>query len=82
MTESNKQTLIHFGKAALLVILAIIVIMVSAAVWNGVSNDAIDPFLGWVAGINFIVEGLGIWSLARKFFHKPVKKDEKKDSEK
>ena len=82
MTESNKQTLIRFAKVAAVGLLGIIAIMVSAAVWNGVAGGNIDPFLGWVAGINFIAEGFGVWSLAKKFFPKQEKKDEKKDSEK
>ncbi len=78
MTESNKETFIHFGKVVALGLIGFIAIIAAAGVWNGVANDAIGSFYGWVAGINLIVEGFGVWSLYKKFFPKPVKKDEKK----
>lgn len=75
MNESNKKTLIEFSKVAVLFILGIIAIITSAGVWNGVANDAIGSFYGWVAGLNLIAEGFGVWSLWKFFFKKkePVK---------
>ena len=70
MTESNKQSLIQFGKVILLFVLGIIAIITASGVWNGVYAGAIDSFYGWVAGLNFVAEGFGVWSLWRYFFKK------------
>jgi uncharacterized membrane protein len=75
MTDSNKNTLIQFGKVALLLILGMIAIITSAGVWNGVAGGAIGSFYGWVAGINLIAEGFYIYLLYKKLFPKAVKKD-------
>lgn len=72
MTESNKETLIHFGKVVALGLVGFIAIITSAGVWNGVANGAIGSFYGWVAGINLIVEGFGVYSLYKKLFPKKV----------
>ena len=76
MTESNKETLIHFGKVAALGLIGFIAIITAVGVWNGIANDAIGSFYGWVAFFNLVVEGFGVWSLTRKFFPKPVKKED------
>lgn len=92
MTESNKATLIQFGKVAALVLLGIIAIITSAGVWNGVHAGAIGSFYGWIAGLNLIAEGFGIWSLWKFLFkkaepvkpveeEKPVKKTRKKKTD-
>ena len=79
MTESNKETLKTFGKVVLLFLLGMITIITSAGVWNGVHAGAIGSFYGWVAGLNFIAEGFGVWSLYRFLFKKPVVVEEKKE---
>jgi hypothetical protein len=78
MTQSNKETLVHFGKVVALFLLGMIAIITSAGVWNGVHAGAIGSFYGWVAGLNLIVEGFGIWSLWKFLFKKaePVKVEE------
>lgn len=75
MTESNKETLVHFGKVVILFLLGMIAIITSAGVWNGVHAGAIGSFYGWVAGLNLIAEGFGIWSLCKFLFKK--KEEEK-----
>ena len=70
MTESNKETLIHFGKVVALFLLGMIAIITSAGVWNGVHAGAISSFYGWVAGLNLVAEGFGIWSLWKFLFKK------------
>ena len=70
MTESNKETLVHFGKVVALFLLGMIAIITSAGVWNGVHAGAIGSFYGWVAGLNLVAEGFGIWSLWKFFFKK------------
>lgn len=78
MTQSNKETLVHFGKVVALFLLGMIAIITSAGVWNGVHAGAIGSFYGWVAGLNLIAEGFGIWSLWKFLFKKtePVKVEE------
>jgi hypothetical protein len=78
MNESNKKTLVEFGKVFALFILGMIAIITSAGVWNGVHAGAIGSFYGWVAGLNLIAEGFGVWSLWKFFFKKqePVKVEE------
>ena len=39
MTYQNKETLVQFGRVALLIILCIVAIITSAGVWNGVGID-------------------------------------------
>jgi len=79
MNSTNKETLKEFGKAALLIILGLVVIITSAGVWNGVASHTIDSFYGWVAGLNLVAEGFGIWSLYKWLFKKKVEDKEKKD---
>lgn len=92
MTESNKATLIQFGKVAALGLLGIIAIITSAGIWNGVHGGVIGSFYGWIAGLNLIAEGFGIWSLWKFLFkksesvkpveeEKPVKKTRKKKTD-
>ena len=75
MNESNKKTLIEFGKVVALFLLGMIAIITSAGVWNSVHAGAIGSFYGWVAGLNLIAEGFGIWSLWKFLFKK--KEEEK-----
>lgn len=75
MTEPNKKRLVSFGKGLFLVLVGFIALITSNGVWNGVAAKAIDPFYGWVAGLNLITVAFGIWTLYKKFFPK-VKKDE------
>ena len=72
MTENNKETFRQFGKVVLLGLVGFIAIITSAGVWNGVANGAIGSFYGWVAGLNLIAEGFGVWSLYKKLFPKKV----------
>ena len=71
MNESNKKTLIEFGKVIVLFLIGMIAIITSAGVWNGVHAGAIGSFYGWVAGLNLIAEGFGVWSLWKFLFKKP-----------
>lgn len=73
MTDSNKETLVQFGKGLSIFLLSMMAIITSAGVWNGVAKDAIDSFYGWVAGLNFIAEGLGIYKLVKYLFPNPKK---------
>lgn len=77
MTESNKKTLEDFGKVAALGLLGFGAIIASAGVWNAVALGAIGSFYGWVAGVNLVTAGFGVYSLYTKFFPKPVKKENK-----
>lgn len=72
MTENNKETFRQFGKVVLLGLVGFIAIIAAAGVWNGVANGAIGSFYGWVAGLNLIAEGFGVWSLYKKLFPKKV----------
>ena len=73
MTYQNKETIVQFGRVALLIILCIVAIITSAGVWNGVASGVIDSFYGWVAGLNLILEGFYIYLLYQKLFPKVVK---------
>ena len=77
MTDSNKENLIHWGKGVLVGLVAFIAIIAAAGVWNGTSSGNVDAFYGWVAAFNLIIEGVGVWSLYKKFF--PKKVDDKQD---
>jgi hypothetical protein len=70
MTDNNKETFRQFGKVVLLGLVGFIAIITSAGVWNGVANGAIGSFYGWVAGLNLIAEGFGVYSLYKKLFPK------------
>ena len=72
MTENNKETFRQFGKVVLLGLVGFIAIIAAAGVWNGVANGAIGSFYGWVAGLNLIAEGFGVYSLYKKLFPKKV----------
>ena len=78
MTETNKENLIYWCKGLLLGLIGFLAIITSSGVWNGVANDAINSFYGWVAGLNLIAEGFCIWVLYKKLFPKKEKKDENK----
>ena len=65
---SNKETLKEFGKAVIILLLAMIAIISGAGVWNAAAAGAIGTFYVVVSIINFIVEGVGIFFLGRKFF--------------
>ena len=70
---SNKETLIEFGKVAAIGLLGFIAIIAACGVWNGVALGAINAFYGWVAGINLIAEGFGVYSLYKHLFTKKDK---------
>lgn len=65
---SNKETLKEFGKAVIILLLAIIAIISGAGVWNAAAAGAIGTFYVVVSIINFIAEGVGIFFLGRKLF--------------
>lgn len=65
---SNKETLKEFGKAVIILLLAMIAIISGAGVWNAAAAGAIGTFYVVVSIINFIVEGVGIFFLGRKLF--------------
>lgn len=67
---TNKETMTEFGKVVALFLIGFMVIITSSGVWNGVAAGAVDSFYGWVAGINFIIEGFGVYSLYKKWFPK------------
>ena len=74
MTDRNKETLIHFAKVGAVVILGFAGIIASAGVWNAITLGAIGGFYGWVAGLNLLTSGFGVYSLYKKFFPKVEKK--------
>ena len=78
MTEPNKKRLTDFGKVLLLVVIGFVALIAANGVWNGVAANAVDSFYGWVAGLNIIAEGFGIWFLYKKLFPKTEKKDDVK----
>lgn len=82
MTDSNKENLIQFAKVAAIGILGFAGIIVSAGVWNAVALGAIGSFYGWVAGLNLLTSGFGVYSLYKKLFPKTDKKEDKEESEK
>ena len=59
-----------FLKGAAVLFLAFIAIIASVGVFNAVSLAAIPKFYGWIAGLNLIAEGFGLYKLSRKFFPK------------
>lgn len=77
MTESNKESLIKFAKVLGLFLLAMVAIITSSGVWNGVTKDAISSFYGWVAGINLAASGFYIYLLYKKLF--PNKNEDSKE---
>jgi len=60
----------YFGKVVALFLAGFIAIITASGVWNGVAEGCVDSFYGWVAGINFIIQGFGIYSLYKKLFPK------------
>lgn len=69
-TENTNKTLVEFAKVAALFILGIAGIAASAGVWNAVALGAIGKFYGWIAGLNLLTSGFGVYSLYKKFFPK------------
>lgn len=80
MTESNKETLIHFSKAAGFGLAAFIAIITYAGILNGVVALGLDSFYAWVGLINLGVEAFGFVKLYKYLF--PKKTDKKEDSKK
>jgi len=78
MTNSNKETLIHFAKVLLFAIICGGIIITLAGILNAVTLGAIGSFYGWVAGFSFIVEIFGVISLYKKLFPKGTEKKEEK----
>ena len=70
MNESNKGNMRRGGKVLLLFIFALIAIMSFAGVLNAVTANVLESFIGWVAGVNFIAEGVLIYLLGKNLFKK------------
>lgn len=68
MNESNKGNMRRGGKVLLLFIFALIAIMSFAGVLNAVTANTLESFIGWVAGVNFIAEGVLIYLLGKNLF--------------
>lgn len=66
MTDSNKQSLIHFLKVLLIFVLALFTIVTNAGIWNTYAQDGIDGFYFWCSIFNFIAEGILIYFFAKK----------------
>lgn len=79
MTKDNRNTLKEFGKVVLLTVLGFIAIISAVGTWNAAALGAIGSFYGWVAGMNFIVEGFGIYKLWTKLFPKPNSDEDHKE---
>lgn len=65
--DTNKETLIKFGKVAAVFAIALIAIMTHAAVWNATAVGACSGFICGVSVVNFILEGLAIYKLVREW---------------
>ena len=73
MTELSKNNLITFGKVLALALVGFVAIITSAGVWNGLANGCVEAFYGWVAGLNLVGAGFGVWALYKKLFKKEEK---------
>lgn len=73
MNESNKKSLIMFAKVLCVFLLAFVIIIPNAAVWNAfvLGCSATGGFVLAVSIINFILEaGVLVWVCIKKFFAK------------
>ena len=66
MTDSNKQSLVHFLKVLLIFVLAMLTIVTSAGIWNTYAQSNIDGFYFLCSIINFVAEGILIYFFAKK----------------
>lgn len=73
MNDRDKKSLKEFGSVVLVMLVIAAAIITSAGVWNAVALKAIPSFYGWVAGVNAVVEGFGIYKLIKKLFKKEDK---------
>jgi len=77
MKESDKKSLIDFGKAAGFGLAAFIAIISFVGILNGIT-DGLDSFYGWVGAINLGVEVVFFVKWYKKWFKKEEKKEESK----
>ena len=73
MTDSNKKTLVDFGKVAGFGLAAFASIIALMGIYNGCS---ISSFYGFVGTINFAVEVVFFVKWYKKWWPKPVKKED------
>lgn len=50
-----------FGWIAFVMVSVLLLVITSSGVWNAVALKSVDPFYGWIAGVNFIVSAFFIW---------------------
>ena len=73
MSESNKKSLILFAKVVCVFLLALVIIISNAAVWNAfaLGCTAVDGFVLGVSIVNFLFEiGALVWVCIKKVFAK------------
>ena len=70
MTDNNKQSLIQFAKVLLIFILAFVVIIPNAEIWNLASQHLTDGFHVVLSVLNFVFGGLCTFALGRKLLKK------------
>ena len=73
MSESNKKSLILFAKVVCVFLLALVIIISNAAVWNAFALGcaAVDGFVLGVSIVNFLLEtGALVWVCIKKVFAK------------
>lgn len=68
MNSSNKESLLQFGKVAAMAVAGLIVIASNAAVWNACAAGVESGFIAGVAVVNFLLEGVGLFFIGRKWF--------------
>ena len=77
MNDFNKRNLNSGWKVFLIFLFSMVAIMSFSGVLNAVTVNALESFIGWVAGVNFIAEGVLIYLFGKNLF----KKDEPKKDE-
>ena len=70
MTEKNKETLMTFGKVALMFFLGFLAIITGAFIWNAAAVGSASTFYVVVSVLNVIAEGVGMYFLGKKIFKK------------
>ena len=60
--DNNKK----FGLAIFVIVLVLALMAItSSGVWHAVALKSIDPFYGWIAGVNFVLSAFFIWKYFR-----------------
>lgn len=71
MSDSNKANLILFAKVVCVFIIAMIIIISGAGVWNACALGAVDGFVCGVSVVNFCMEVAAlVWVCVKKVFVK------------